>query len=269
MAEELFTTPSNLNIKSVTVDLSGALDGQSLVFDGTKFAAADVVPVGTVEMWVNSTPPSGWLMCYGQAIDKDVYSRLFAVIGTNFGSQGLNLFRVPNFDVVRPFGIAGGSTPGSGVETIANASFAHNHTIGSSFTSNDQSDVGSHYHSAATGGNHTHTLAAANNTHYHGSETASGNHTHQHLYNSSSFNAATTGATGHTSHTGIDGVNAAVGDHAHSLSENATAHTHSLDSATTSHTHSTFDGAGTSTDTATSFHSHTVNTQRIYFIIKY
>lgn len=268
MAEEIFTTPSNLNIKSVTIDTSGALDGQSLVFDGTKFAPADVVPVGTVEMWVNSTPPSGWLMCYGQLVDKDVYSRLFAVIGTNFGSSG-NSFRVPNFDVVRPFGIAGGSTPGSGVETIANASFAHNHTIGSSFTSNDQSDVGSHYHSAATGGDHTHTLAAANNTHYHGSDGPSGNHTHQQLYNTANFNSVTTGSSSHFSHNGIDGVNAAVGDHAHSLSENATAHTHSLDSATTSHNHSTFNGLGETTDTGTSFHSHSINTQRIYFIIKY
>jgi hypothetical protein len=151
------------------------------------------------------------------------------------------------------------------------ANFDHSHTIDSSFESGDQSAARSHKHDTTTGGSHTHGLVASNNSHTHSSNGPNANHTHQQLYNTASFINGTTGASRHnTGHNGINSSNANVGDHTHNLDiTSLSAHGHSLDDAGVSHTHTTWNGSGVESNSGTSSHSHTVNTQRIYFIIKH
>jgi hypothetical protein len=136
MAEELFSTSSNLNINNIELDVSGVLDGQSLVFNGTSFIPTDIVPIGTVEMWAGTTtPPTGWLLCKGDAVSRTTYGRLFDVVGTTFGSgDGSTTFNLPNFDTLVPIGISGGSGRGATSITGATASHAHNHTGTGTFT---------------------------------------------------------------------------------------------------------------------------------------
>ena len=55
------------------------------------------VPVGSVTAFAGSSAPSGWLLCYGQAIDRTQYSGLFAVISTTYGTgDGSTTFNVPD-----------------------------------------------------------------------------------------------------------------------------------------------------------------------------
>lgn len=48
--------------------------------------------------YAGSTVPYGWLSCEGQAVSRTAYSRLFAIIGTQYGSgDGINTFNVPDY----------------------------------------------------------------------------------------------------------------------------------------------------------------------------
>ena len=44
------------------------------------------VPIGAMMAYGGATAPSGWLLCYGQAISRTTYSALFAVIGIAYGA---------------------------------------------------------------------------------------------------------------------------------------------------------------------------------------
>lgn len=53
---------------------------------------------GTVLDFAGNTAPTGWLMCFGQAVSRTTYSNLFAVIGTSFGAgDGSTTFNLPDY----------------------------------------------------------------------------------------------------------------------------------------------------------------------------
>lgn len=56
-----------------------------------------MLPVGTIIQYVVNTPPDGWLLCDGSLHQKDLYPRLYNIIGTKFGGVSGVSFRVPNF----------------------------------------------------------------------------------------------------------------------------------------------------------------------------
>ena len=57
----------------------------------------NVTPTGVVLPYAGSAAPSGWLLCYGQAISRTTYANLFAAIGTSFGTgDGSTTFNVPD-----------------------------------------------------------------------------------------------------------------------------------------------------------------------------
>lgn len=52
---------------------------------------------GTVFDFAGSAAPSGWLLCYGQAVSRTTYAQLFSVIGTTFGTgDGSTTFNLPD-----------------------------------------------------------------------------------------------------------------------------------------------------------------------------
>lgn len=52
---------------------------------------------GTVLDFGGSAAPTGWLLCYGQAISRATYAPLFAAIGTTFGvGDGSTTFNLPD-----------------------------------------------------------------------------------------------------------------------------------------------------------------------------
>lgn len=80
---------------------------------------------GMLMPYAGSSAPSGWLLCYGQAISRSTYSDLFSAIGTTYGvGDNSTTFNVPDFRGRAAFGKddMGGSaasrltTAGSGVD---------------------------------------------------------------------------------------------------------------------------------------------------------
>lgn len=57
----------------------------------------NATPVGLVAPYAGLSAPSLWLLCFGQAISRTVYSALFAVIGTQYGiGDGTTTFNLPD-----------------------------------------------------------------------------------------------------------------------------------------------------------------------------
>lgn len=52
---------------------------------------------GTVLDFAGTTAPSGWLLCFGQAVSRTTYANLFAAIGTTYGvGDGSTTFNLPD-----------------------------------------------------------------------------------------------------------------------------------------------------------------------------
>lgn len=126
------------------------------------------VPVGAIMPFAGTTPPPGWLVCNGQAVNRYVYSALFAAIYVTYGSgDGSNTFNVPNLVNRFPLGrdtggLSLGSTGGSSTKTL------------------QWSEIPPHWHAVSLDHGHT------------ASMTAAGNHSHSATFATS---ASTTGAT--------------------------------------------------------------------------
>lgn len=64
----------------------------------TAIANLSIVPVGSIVPYAANTPPDGWLVCDGAAVNREDYTELFAVINTKYGSgDGSKTFNLPNF----------------------------------------------------------------------------------------------------------------------------------------------------------------------------
>ena len=60
-------------------------------------AALTGVPVGGMIAFGGTAAPSGWLLCYGQAVSRTTYAALFATIGIAYGGgDGSTTFNVPD-----------------------------------------------------------------------------------------------------------------------------------------------------------------------------
>lgn len=79
------------------VDANGVADGSVTL---AKLAAAVqelLVPTATLMPYAGTTAPSGWLLCYGQAVSRTTYASLFAKLSTTFGAgDGSTTFNLPD-----------------------------------------------------------------------------------------------------------------------------------------------------------------------------
>lgn len=63
----------------------------------SKANITDLLPIGSYIQFAGSQAPAGFLVCNGGAISRTTYSKLFAVIGTKYGSgDGSTTFNLPN-----------------------------------------------------------------------------------------------------------------------------------------------------------------------------
>ena len=61
------------------------------------WALAPNTPIGLVSDYAGSTAPTGWLLCYGQAVSRSTYALLFAIIATDYGvGDGSTTFNLPD-----------------------------------------------------------------------------------------------------------------------------------------------------------------------------
>jgi microcystin-dependent protein len=157
--------------------------------------------IGIIADFAGPTPPSGWLACDGRIVSRVTYSKLFAVIGTYWGSgDGSTTFRLPP--------TAGRSLLGPGTVTDQGGlayGFGFTQMQGFVYSPITQTNLpaynlvtdaqGYHSHGGSTqaSGAHAHTTDAQG-THSHGGSTSNNNLDHTHT-----------------------GVTDAQGDHLHSI----------------------------------------------------
>ena len=104
--------------------------------------SAGAVPVGVVNPFAGATAPSGWLLCYGQAVSRTAYPVLFTTLSTTYGSgDGSTTFNIPD---MRGRAVAGKDDMGGTAASRLTATvLSAANTLG------------------ATGGTQTHTLTEA------------------------------------------------------------------------------------------------------------
>jgi len=93
--------------------------------------------VGEIRMFAGTFAPSGWAMCDGQSVQISDNEVLFALIGTSFGGDGVNTFRLPDMRGRVPISAGNslgtnyaiGQTAGTETVTLTQAQMpAHTHT---------------------------------------------------------------------------------------------------------------------------------------------
>lgn len=58
----------------------------------------DTYPIGAIAPFAGVTTPQNWLLCDGREVSREVYSELFAIIGTTWGAgDGSTSFNIPDF----------------------------------------------------------------------------------------------------------------------------------------------------------------------------
>jgi|GEM_PF-1696142 len=87
--------------KKLTVNVNGVKVGE---YNGDVDQVIDITvsegaQPGDYKMIAGSTIPDGWLLCNGAAVSRTTYAKLFAAIGTRYGSgNGSTTFNLPNFN---------------------------------------------------------------------------------------------------------------------------------------------------------------------------
>jgi microcystin-dependent protein len=125
------------------------------------------VPTATVVDFAGATAPAGWLMCYGQAVNRTTYAGLFTAIGTayNTGGEAGTDFRLPD---LRGRTIAGLDATGanrltalgSGIDgsVLGASGGTETHTLTIAQMAAHAHSGADHYHQMA---NHAHTMPAS------------------------------------------------------------------------------------------------------------
>lgn len=76
---------------------SDITDGTIVTADLASSVTEQFVPAGLMAPYPGATAPTGWLLCFGQAVSRATYSALFAVISTTYGSgDGSTTFNLPD-----------------------------------------------------------------------------------------------------------------------------------------------------------------------------
>jgi microcystin-dependent protein len=232
-------------LKATFPNVTGAIQASHTEIDDTvdAVAAAQFVPAGVISAYAGSSAPTGYLLCYGQAISRSTYSGLFDAIGTTWGSgNGSSTFNVPD---LRDRMLIGKADIG-GVDAAIIDSLLTSTSLGATYDGEGaidtitlaEANIPSHTHSfsgsltgatADSGGAHTHTFSGSTST----------NGDHNHSYTDSRDNSAQAAAGtarnvgGQSDNTSTDGA------HNHTFSgttDSGGSHTHTISGGTVSGT---------------------------------
>ena len=84
------TTIHTTSISAVSGRFSGKVCASS-------FVGAGVIPTGMISPYAGGSAPTGFLLCFGQAVSRSTYSDLFAVVSATYGAgDGSSTFNIPD-----------------------------------------------------------------------------------------------------------------------------------------------------------------------------
>jgi microcystin-dependent protein len=77
--------------------VTGAITATTTISATGGLTGMGAVPIGAIADYAGSSAPSGWLLCYGQAVSRTTYASLFSAISTTYGTgDGSTTFNVPD-----------------------------------------------------------------------------------------------------------------------------------------------------------------------------
>ena len=75
------------------------------IHDGSTAGGAEIIPAGTIMAYGGAAAPTGFLLCDNTAVSRTTYARLFAAVGTAFGTgDGSTTFNLPDLRDKVPLG---------------------------------------------------------------------------------------------------------------------------------------------------------------------
>lgn len=141
--------------------LGKGTSGQVLTSDGSVpgWGTPAGVPTGVMMDWSGAagSPPAGWLHCNGDAVSRETYDDLFAVVGTTYGvGNGSTTFNLPDFRNRMAVGseddYARGDTAGAATVALTTAEMAAHTHLGPSHDHDVQDRTA--WGTGAAGGTH-------------------------------------------------------------------------------------------------------------------
>jgi microcystin-dependent protein len=133
LASDAVETSKILNLNVTTGKLADGAVTTTKILDAAvtaaKLASDAVIPTGMVSPFAGTTAPSGYVLCDGTAYSRTnpLYSALFALIGTTYGSgDGTFTFNVPNLKGRVPVGLDSSQTE---FDTRGETGGAKTHTL--------------------------------------------------------------------------------------------------------------------------------------------
>ena len=147
-------------VSGLTVQAASTAAGAGLL--GT--SGAVLLPVGIVQLYAGTTAPTGWFLCYGQALATGSYPELYSVLGTTYGTSSAGNFLLPDCRGRIMAGVdnMGGSTAGRIGTVVTDNGTIVGTTLGStggqSTHAQTLGEMAAHNHGGNTG-SHTHPLS--------------------------------------------------------------------------------------------------------------
>jgi microcystin-dependent protein len=87
-------------INGITYPVADGNAGDAIITDGAgtlSFAPGGSFSAGMLVPYAGAAAPTGWLLCFGQQINRTTYADLFTAIGTAYGvGDGVTTFNVPD-----------------------------------------------------------------------------------------------------------------------------------------------------------------------------
>ena len=128
------------NVTAANAVISSKVCASAYFGSGANLTGIVAVPSGAVFPFAGASAPSGFILCFGQAINRSTYSDLFTAIGTTYGTgDGSSTFNLPD---LRGRAVAGqddmggssanrltGQTGGVDGDTLGGTGGAETHTL--------------------------------------------------------------------------------------------------------------------------------------------
>jgi microcystin-dependent protein len=131
------------------------LDGNNNAQLLAAIRALSAPPSGIVSPFAGAAAPTGWLMCYGQAVSRTTYAALFAAIGTTYGAgDGATTFNLPDLRgrVIAGLDNMGGVSAGRLSAQVASTTLGgaggaqqHAHAVSGSFSGSGSGSATSYH----------------------------------------------------------------------------------------------------------------------------
>ena len=137
------------------------------VHDGSTAGGFEIMPSGSILPFGGaSAPNAAWLLCDGSNVNRTTYARLFAVIGTAYGTgDGSSTFGLPDLRDRVPLGKgANNSTLGTETGSAAASSVITNATANTGTGTTGTDNTGTGTTGSGTSGTKTGLVTVANDT---------------------------------------------------------------------------------------------------------